>query len=448
MLSKVAAPERMVGMAGFRWATVLGRIVPSSFLRGVLLLSSGTFAAQLFQLACAPILTRVYRPEDLGALALFLSTVGLLAVFAAWRYEVVIPLPKEEVEAAPVFVLSLISIGISSVVLMLLMWLGRYQVAAWSGVEHAASLFWLIPAGVLLTSLHATFSSWLVRHRDYRPLAWNSVVQSVLQGGLQITLALAGMGGSGLMYGDLLARCGGCGLLGRRGWLAGSASIRHVRLGDVIAAAKRYWRFPIFSSGAAFLNAAAIHGPLLFFAFLYDVRVVGWIALAQRILGAPTSLLSSSVARVYFSECARMRHENPRGLLPLFYQTLMTQTVLAFFLVLCVALPAPWLCGLIFGAEWNSAGWSVLALSLMFASKLVSYPVGSTLDVFELQGWHLIRELVRVVCLSAVFFSAATWQWGPLTTTVLFSLAATFPYLLGIAMVWWVLSGVSHDGET
>ena len=76
------------------------RLVPGGFYHSILLLFSGTAAGQAIQVACIPLLTRLYSPEDFGTFALFVSIVSLLATISALRYEVAILLPRLESHAA------------------------------------------------------------------------------------------------------------------------------------------------------------------------------------------------------------------------------------------------------------------------------------------------------------------------------------------------------------
>lgn len=67
-------------------------------------LVGGTTGAQLLAVLAAPLLTRLYTPEDFGLLAVYASLLGLIAVIASLRYELAIPLPTDDTEAAAVAV--------------------------------------------------------------------------------------------------------------------------------------------------------------------------------------------------------------------------------------------------------------------------------------------------------------------------------------------------------
>ena len=95
--------------------TVLQSLLPQgSFARGAIVLSSGSAGAQLLLVLAAPILTRLYTPEDFGLLAIYTSLLALAGVISSLRYELAIPLPKEDEEAANTAVLCLGLIAISA----------------------------------------------------------------------------------------------------------------------------------------------------------------------------------------------------------------------------------------------------------------------------------------------------------------------------------------------
>ena len=81
--------------------THLRRLLPkNAFARGISLLVGGTAGAQLLTILAAPALTRQYGPEDFGLLAVYASLLALIGVISSLRYELAIPLPVGDAEAA------------------------------------------------------------------------------------------------------------------------------------------------------------------------------------------------------------------------------------------------------------------------------------------------------------------------------------------------------------
>src|SRR3990172_2772668 len=65
------------------------------FARSVAVLAGGTTLAQVISILVSPALTRLYTPEDFGALAVYISILSMLLVVASWSYELAIALPEE-----------------------------------------------------------------------------------------------------------------------------------------------------------------------------------------------------------------------------------------------------------------------------------------------------------------------------------------------------------------
>ena len=93
----------------------------SSFLKNVSTLSFGSIFAQFLGILAAPILTRLFAPEEFGIAGLFASIAGVIGVFSCLRYELAIMLPSNDDRAvnllAGALILS-IFISILSVILV------------------------------------------------------------------------------------------------------------------------------------------------------------------------------------------------------------------------------------------------------------------------------------------------------------------------------------------
>ena len=76
-----------------------------SFFRDAGVLAAAYVLSQAIWLGSAPILTRLYSPDDFGLWALFTTIVSILTTIATLRYEFAIVLPRGERETSNVIVL-------------------------------------------------------------------------------------------------------------------------------------------------------------------------------------------------------------------------------------------------------------------------------------------------------------------------------------------------------
>ncbi len=180
--------------------THLRRLLPkNAFARGFSVLVGGTAGAQLLTVLAAPLLTRLYSPEDFGLLAVYASLLALIGVVSSLRYELAIPLPEDDVEAANVAVLSLILVGISTLLSGALVWQLGPAIADALSVPALADYFWLLPAGVLLGGAYTVFNYWSVRTKRFSTIASTRIRQSLAT--LAIQLAVFKLGGLVLLLG-------------------------------------------------------------------------------------------------------------------------------------------------------------------------------------------------------------------------------------------------------
>jgi len=135
-----------------RSKTAIRALLPkNTFARGVGVLVGGTASAQILLVLAVPILTRLYTPEDFGLLAVYASLLAIIGVISTLRYELAIPLPEDDVEAANVAVLSLLLVAISTALTAILLLMLGTSIFELLGVPVLANYMWLIPVGLLIS---------------------------------------------------------------------------------------------------------------------------------------------------------------------------------------------------------------------------------------------------------------------------------------------------------
>src|SRR5512132_1479463 len=77
---------------------MLKKLRQNRYARDILSMSSAAALGQITALMAAPLITRLYTPDDFGHLAFFQSAISLLAPLVCLRYEFAIPLPAEDSE--------------------------------------------------------------------------------------------------------------------------------------------------------------------------------------------------------------------------------------------------------------------------------------------------------------------------------------------------------------
>jgi O-antigen/teichoic acid export membrane protein len=365
------------------------------FGRAILVLAGGTTIAQAIVFLASPILTRLYTPEDFGVLAVFAAILGLLTVVASFRYELAIPLPRTNGVAANILALSCLCVVLVAGVSAAVLFFARHEMADLLGAPELATSYWVIPVGVALVGVYQCFTLWAVRIKAFRTIAQSRLQQSIGGVGGQLGLGVAGMGPLGLIVGQLLGQCFGLVGLGKIAIHRGHFILRHVQWMRMVAAARRYSRFPKYSSLEGLANSASIQLPMLLLAAYFLPSTVGHFLLALRVLQMPLSLIGGAVSQVYFSRATEALRAGTLDVLTLkVFRGLVIGGVAPLAVV---GLFAPNLFAWIFGEPWRAAGEFAQWMVPWLIAQFVFSPISVLTTVLERQSAGFYVQLIFLV---------------------------------------------------
>ncbi|MFT9850486.1 lipopolysaccharide biosynthesis protein [Aneurinibacillus sp. REN35] len=368
-----------------------------SFIRNVLVLTGGTAFAQLLVVAVSPLLTRMYHPEDFGTLAVYASLLSVLAVVASLRYELAILLPDKEEDAANIMVLSLLMLIGMTALVSLCVWLFGDGLVQSVGAPALRPYLWLLPCSVFGVGLYQILNYWSVRKREFGRVAATKVRQSTAQVITQIICGLMAWRPLGLLLGDAIGRVGGSGTLARNVFKTDKEALKGVSASRMKEMAIRYKRFPLLTSFSSLFNSAGLQLPPLLLVAFFGAQIGGFYALVQRVVGAPMTMVGQSVAQVFFGESARLARENPHALRKLYFKAAGKLLLFGGLPIGALALVAPWVFELVFGAAWEEAGVYIQIMALGFIAQFVVVPLSQTLNMLERQGIQLAWDIFRFV---------------------------------------------------
>lgn len=409
-------------------STVRRYLPRSKFGRNILMLASGTAVAQAINIAASPLLTRIYSPEDFGAWAVFCSVISILLVLVSLRYEFAIPLPKAIEKAASLLVLSLgIVFGFCSVVAVAVWCFGGFFVKL-VNVPSLGPYLWLIPLGLFGAGVFQVLNYWAVRDNDFAIISRTRVSRSLWQVAVQLILGLLKKGPLGLLLGYAVGQAGGGEVLLLAIWRKYKEYIKSVSFGSIRRVAVRYRRFPLLSSGASLLNILSSQGATLILTIFYGPQMVGQLALVNKVVGTPLTLVGSAVTQVYMGE-ASLILKNGGNLCHLFSKTVRKLFVWGSLPIAVLGLSGPWFFPLFFGGRWRDAGLYALILAPVFIAQFVVSSVSQSANVAERQDLQLLGDAVRLVLVLGGIVIAHILGWSGMSVIGLYSITMFVSYL-------------------
>lgn len=264
-----------------RLGRLLSTSVGSQFRRNFLKVARANLVAMALPLLATPLLTRLFTPDDYGALAVFSSFLALLSAFCTWRFDWVLPNAKTVTMAANLFAAGVLVLAASCLLVALALPFAGPLLEG-TPVGQLGSLLFLLPVALAGAGLRQMFSGWFVYRGDLTAVSRATIVQSAVNVLTGIGTGLAGLGALGLIAATVAAAWAGIGTLIQQAGLHLGASLRNVRPRTLRAAMRRHGRNATWSTLVAIVNALSLSAPILILAYFYLPREVGWYALMHR----------------------------------------------------------------------------------------------------------------------------------------------------------------------
>ncbi len=410
----------------------------TAFARGVSVLVGGTAGAQLLAVLAAPLLTRLFTPEDFGLLAVFAGMLALFSVVSSLRYELAIPLPEDDIEAASVVILCMLVVTVSALICGVFVALLAMPVTKALGVPMLAKYLWLLPLGVLVVGGYNALNYWAVRTKQFGTVARTRINQSL--GMLAVQLACYKLGGLALILGQIAGQGAGIVSLARAAWAA--PAFRQVTWQGVWQAAVRYKRFPFFATWDGLSNTAGVELPPLLFAVLFSPAAAGLYTLANRVMSLPMSLVGNAIGQVFFANAAQANRDGKLGSLVAELHGKLANIGLPPALLLMLL--GPDLFALIFGETWRQAGefarWMAPWLYLVFVSSPLSMLFAVTEKLPQGLAFQIILLMSRI---AAIGFGAS--QGDLMLTVMLFTSVSALCWL---GFLYWVARITGNSAST
>lgn len=375
----------MSKMALWEWARKRAvHILPKGrFARGVTVLAGGAALGQAVTVLASPILTRLYGPDDFGVMAVYVSLLSIFSVIASLRYQLAIPLPEKDEEAANVLALSLGIVLLMSAFVGVGVWFFAEQIIGWVNAPALRPYLWLLPVGMGMVGTYKVFNYWAVRKQAFARIARTKINQGLGSVFTQIGLGLLKLGPIGLLVGQIVGQAAGTTTLATLAWKQDAKALKVVTPRGMCRMASRYRRFPLFSSWSGVLNTLSVQVPTLMLSFFFGSAITGLYALSHRVMSLPLQLIGQAIAQVFFPTAVEAHR---KGSIATTTEAIFKRLVLIGIpALLLTGLAAPELFAVIFGKEWREAGIYAQWLTPWMFLVFVSSPLSMLPSVMEKQ---------------------------------------------------------------
>lgn len=346
----------------------------SSFARRAGILSGGQFVSAGVSILAAPILGRLYAPNDYGVLASYMAFASVLGTLSNWQYPLAIVVERSNARAHALVWVSLYASALTALASMIVGLALYFWPSADHGLHETAPWFLLLPASVMATGAIGAWSALANRLEQYRLLAIAQTFSSVMTVALSMALGIAGWGATGLMIGYFAGQVYFLFVYGRL-WLSTPRPPRPPAR-RAIALAKRHRHFAIWTTPSQFLGQFAMQIPIYLLSYANSLTLVGGFSRGRQLLLLPLGLIGNAIGQV-FRQRASVDIARDGNCTTLYRKASLGLLVLGLPPTLLLMVIAPWLFATFLGPKWVVAGEVARILAPMLLLQLICSPVSS-----------------------------------------------------------------------
>jgi len=325
----------------------------SEFVQSVAVLMTGTLIAQVIAYVIYGLITRFYyQPEDIAELGIYTRIVGFVAAIATARYELSLPIARQDLHA---FYLYRLSFRIAVVVLTNTAVIGVFYFV-WTPYDPANFLF-------LLMTVVSTFlvvwinlgTNWSIRKKAFKRISQQRIVNSLVTNGLRWVFALFSWGGLGLIFATMLGSLAS-GIVfireyfGIKKFYSGYAAPKRMRV-----LSREYKQFPTVNLPHVLLDIGIDLLIALFITELFGEDEFGFFSHSYAMVKLPLSIVGQSVGQVFVNKCSEMVNKG-QSVLPLLLKTYKTLFLLSIVPFTLLFFFGEELFTFVFSDKWRESG--------------------------------------------------------------------------------------------
>ena len=259
-------------------------------------LLSANAISQGIAFAVLPVIARLYSPDELGILALFLGIEGLLSVIANGKYDSAIVLSKSKSMAANTFNLCFLINAVFSLLILIVLLLGSHQILSILHYESLEGVIYYLPFFVFIVAFAQASIFWFNYNKRFALTARYTLWQGLINNGLKVGSGFLKAGLMGLVWANLsshfisILSC----FTRKETW----NQLFHFNKKEILAAASEHRKFPLYTLPHTFINMVSGNLPILLLSGYFGMAEIGLFSMGITIGFRPINLLSSSLDQV------------------------------------------------------------------------------------------------------------------------------------------------------
>lgn len=381
----------------------------SILIRNIAKLLSGRVAAAVISVLFIPVIARLYGPADFGLATVFVSVVSIAIPLTTLCYEMAIVLPKHNHEANNLIAISFYTLFGSVVVIGLLFFL-KDSFLSYEWLETPIDEWlWLVPIAMLFVGAGNILESVSIRYNQFTKIGVSEVSQATM---MPITRIIWAVVNGSTVFGMVI------------GYIAGSFArviTLYKRLPEevkifnkeepstrLISIAKSYRDFPFYNLPSRFLRLFSNNLPIVFFGAMFAPELVGFYAMALRLIQGPTEAVSNVIRKVFLKSLSDKVNNQDKGTFKYLFKMALGMFLIGFLPYSVFYLFSSEIIVFLLGLDWVDSVQYIEILIPWFFVIWISMPLTAVYVVYRRQRlWMYLQvfsTFVRVFSFAYIYY--------------------------------------------
>lgn len=398
----------------------------SQYKKNITIMVGGRVIAQAIPILLTPLLTRLYSPSEFGMFGVYAAIIAFVAMISNGRYSLSIILPKSDIDAKRLFLLSsLLTVGVTAVFGLIFIVLGNWFFDFFE-VSILQKYLSILILNILFIGLYESLYYYVLRTKNYKILTTNIIIQAFVLVSIRLLCGYLEFTEIGLIISYLIGYSVGYILLILRLKIPVFSLFKEFKIFNYISLLKRYSRFPKYSLLADSLSVIATYSPNILLNKIFGSVVTGYYSMSDKILGSPIWFITSSVGDVFKQEASeQLRTKN--SCFEVFIKTTKTLFFVGIIPFGILFIISPYVVPFVLGENWKEAGVFIQIFSIMYFLRFIISPVSHVIYIVNKQNYNVVFQAINL-----------------LTTVISFGLGLYFKDLYLCLITLSILTSISY----
>lgn len=345
------------------------------FTKNIFVVLSGSTVALALPIIGSLWLTRMYSPAlDFTPLALFVSFCYTLSALGNSHYISAILVADTDEDSRKLFSLSvLIDVFLTIIIFLIIFFFIDKIIVFFNASDTFYHTIWLIPVTVFIMGLNAAFTQWAYRYKKFNIISANRAFRAFATVLFQTAFGLYFKNFQGLIAGFFLGQLLALFVLTYKCLKEDGSLFSLNTYKGLKKIAIKYKIFLQFQTFSDVINVVTQQMPnFLLSKFAINPADLGLYGQANRVIMAPSSLITGSVADV-FKQKANEDYQKKGNAIAIFKKTRKLLFFVMIIPCLIVAVFGPEIFAFLFGEEWRQSGvYAQIIMIMVFPKFIVS----------------------------------------------------------------------------